>query len=84
MYLELCRRGYQVYIGKAGVYEIDFVAMRQNEKIYVQVTQRIDSEKTEKREYERLFWKFRITTPNMSLEPMSTREETMKESRQCT
>jgi len=54
VYLELCRRGYQVYIGKAGVYEIDFVAMRQNEKIYVQVTQRIDSEKTEKREYERL------------------------------
>ena len=48
------RRGYQVYIRKAGVYEIDFVAMRQNEKIYVQVTQRIDSEKTEKREYERL------------------------------
>ena len=48
------RRAYQVYIGKAGVYEIDFVAMRQNEKIYVQVTQRIDSEKTEKREYERL------------------------------
>lgn len=41
-------------MGKAGVYEIDFVAMRQNEKIYVQVTQRIDSEKTEKREYERL------------------------------
>ena len=34
--------------------EIDFVAMRQNEKIYVQVTQRIDSGKTEKREYERL------------------------------
>ena len=28
--------------------------MRQNEKIYVQVTQRIDSGKTEKREYERL------------------------------
>ena len=28
--------------------------MRQNEKIYVQVTQRIDSEKTEKRVYERL------------------------------
>ena len=54
VYLELCRRGYQVYIGKAGVYEIDFVAMRQNEKIYVQVTERIDSEKTEKREYERL------------------------------
>ena len=34
--------------------EIDFVAARQNEKLYVQVTQEIQSEKTEKREYERL------------------------------
>jgi len=54
VYLELCRRGYTVYIGKIGDSEIDFVATRQNEKIYVQVTQRIDSEKTEKREYDRL------------------------------
>lgn len=54
VYLELCRRGYTVHIGKTGDGEIDFVANRQNEKIYVQVTQRITSEKTEKREYERL------------------------------
>ena len=54
VYLELCRRGYTVYIGKTGDGEVDFVATRQNEKIYVQVTQRISSEKTEKREYERL------------------------------
>ncbi|MDO4267407.1 MAG: ATP-binding protein [Eubacteriales bacterium] len=54
IYLELCRRGYTVYIGKTGEGEVDFVAVRQNEKIYVQVTRRIDSEKTEKREYERL------------------------------
>lgn len=54
VYLELCRRGYTVYIGKIGDGEVDFVAVRQNEKIYVQVTQRINSEKTEKREYERL------------------------------
>lgn len=54
VYLELCRRGYTVYIGKTGDGEVDFVATRQNEKLYVQVTQRIDSEKTEKREYERL------------------------------
>lgn len=33
---------------------IDFVATRQNEKIYVQLTERIESEKTEIREYERL------------------------------
>ena len=54
VYLELCRRGYTVAIGKNGENEIDFIATRQNEKLYVQVTQRIDSEKTEKREYERL------------------------------
>lgn len=54
VYLELCRRGYTVYVGKLGDTEIDFVAVRQNEKIYVQVTQQIASEKTEKREYERL------------------------------
>ncbi len=54
VYLELCRRGYSVYIGKTGDGEVDFVAARQNEKLYVQVTERIHSEKTEKREYERL------------------------------
>lgn len=54
VYLELCRRGYNVYIGKTPDGEVDFVAQRQNEKIYVQVTQEIRSEKTEKREYERL------------------------------
>ena len=54
VYLELCRRGYTVYVGKIGDGEIDFVAARQNEKIYVQVTQKIDSEKTENREYGRL------------------------------
>ena len=54
VYLELCRRGYNVCIGKTPDGEVDFVATRQNEKLYVQVTQRIASEKTEKREYERL------------------------------
>jgi len=54
VYLELRRRGYAVYVGKFDDGEIDFVATRQNEKIYVQVTQLIASEKTEKREYERL------------------------------
>ncbi len=54
VYLELCRRGYTVYIGKTSDGEIDFAATRQNEKLYVQVTQEINSEKTEKREYNRL------------------------------
>ena len=54
VYLELCRRGYTVNVGKTDGGEIDFVAERQNEKLYVQVTQEIRSEKTAKREYERL------------------------------
>lgn len=54
VYLELCRRGYMVQIGKTADGEIDFVAVRQNEKLYVQVTKEIKSEKTEKREYDRL------------------------------
>lgn len=54
VYLELLRRGYEVYIGKTPDGEVGFVATRQGEKLYVQVTQEITSEKTEKREYERL------------------------------
>ena len=54
VYLELCRRRYTVQIGKTPDGEIDFVAVRQNEKLYVQVTQQINSINTEKREYERL------------------------------
>ncbi len=54
VYLELCRRGYTVNIGKVDGGEIDFVAVKQNDKLYIQVTQEIRSEKTQKREYDRL------------------------------
>ena len=54
VYLELCRRGYTVNIGKTPNGEVDFVARRQGEKLYVQVTQEIKSAQTEQREYERL------------------------------
>lgn len=54
VYLELRRRGYTVHIGKNNAGEIDFIAQRQNEKIYVQVTQEMKSEETQKREYNRL------------------------------
>lgn len=54
VYLELCRRGYTVNVGKTDGGEIDFVAERQNERLYVQVTQEIRSERTANREYERL------------------------------
>jgi predicted AAA+ superfamily ATPase len=54
VYLELLRRGYDVHIGQFPGGEIDFVATRQENKIYVQITERIESEKTERREYGRL------------------------------
>ena len=72
VYLELCRRGYTVNVGKDGNAEIDFVASRQNEKLYVQVTLKMSSEKTRQREYEHLlkipdnYPKYVLTTDEFS------------------
>ncbi len=54
VYLELLRRGYTVNIGKLQESEIDFIASKENEKIYVQVTKEIHSAQTEAREYDKL------------------------------
>ena len=44
VYFELRRRGYEVYIGKNETKEIDFVAVRRDERIYVQVCRSLPEE----------------------------------------
>ena len=72
VYLELRRRGYSVNIGKTSDGEIDFIAEKQSEKLYVQVTKEIKTPETEQREYSRLleihdnYPKYLLTTDNFA------------------
>lgn len=48
---ELVRRGFQVSVGKNGLKEIDFVAQREDLRLYIQVAYRMELESTREREY---------------------------------
>lgn len=50
VFLELIRRDYRVSIGKVGDKEVDFVAEKPNDKLYIQVTESMLSEETRERE----------------------------------
>ncbi|MDO4731874.1 MAG: ATP-binding protein [Clostridia bacterium] len=54
IYLELLRRGYDVYIGKVGELEVDFVAMNRDGLVYYQVAASVRDENTLKRELKSL------------------------------
>lgn len=51
VYLQLKRSGYEVYVGKQDDKEIDFIARRREEKLYVQVTYQLSSQATVERAY---------------------------------
>ena len=50
VYFELLRRGYDVSIGKIDNLEADFIATKADDKVYVQVTESMNSEDVRKRE----------------------------------
>ena len=54
LYIELRSRGYSVYVGKLDSKEIDFVAVKADQKLYIQATYEIRRPDTEKREYDHL------------------------------
>ena len=51
VFLELKRRNYAVYTGKSDSREIDFIAEKQGEKLYVQVAYKLESRETVDREF---------------------------------
>ncbi len=55
VFLELLRRDYRIYIGKVGETEVDFVAEKPDRKLYIQVTESMQTPETKERELRPLY-----------------------------
>ncbi|MCL2183973.1 MAG: ATP-binding protein [Chitinispirillia bacterium] len=76
VFLELKRRGYAVYIGKADTKEIDFVAEKHGQRLYAQIAYKLESPQTAEREFGTLasikdqYPKFVVTMDDFWREPV--------------
>jgi predicted AAA+ superfamily ATPase len=74
VYLELLRRNYKVYVGREGKNEIDFIALKNKKKVYIQVTYLLASKETINREFRPLkniddnFPKYVLSMDSMAIE----------------
>lgn len=74
VYLELLRRGYDVYVGRIDQYEVDFVAKKKNKIKYYQVSYSILDDQVAEREYRSLemiednYEKYVLTMDTLALE----------------
>lgn len=76
VFLELKRRGYDVFIGKLKEQEIDFIAQKRDKKLYIQVAYKLESEQTIMREFSPLM-QIQDNYPKYVITLDELRQETM-------